>query len=499
MATTKEITTLCKNGAIEQAYQIAKSDYDINPLNPWSQRALGWAIYYKLKEDSNKLDYPSFYSSLKELTSLNLLTPSTDSFIFDSVLWSIGAILKSTPNENCQVPEIIFSIINTYSFNPSIPYSYILKLFIKFANWNKLVDFLEWWNIEKLTTEDFTPFVMDDGNKVMTLAEQTFIAYSKALLKLNNKEKIREFLPKIEYLHNNYPEMTYLGFYCGKLMIALGSKREETLNILMPFIRKKRNDFWVWDLLSDLYNDDFHTQLSCLLRATHCKTQEKFLGKIRSKLIYLYNSVQDFPRAKYQFDKVIECYQQNNWRLPLHIQQWTNVEWAKTTQPDSSDPIDYRQYTNPILLNGTNESIGVVSFVNKEKKTALIIYDKEKYTFISPSKFRLKVKEGNLLKINYLEENNRINIVSARVVKNIDLNSQSHIRRFEGKVIKRENQSFAFIKEQETNCFIKPETVNQYNLTNNESVSVLAFWNYNKKKDSWNWVCFSLNRNNQNI
>ena len=75
----------------------------------------------------------------------------------------------------------------------------------------------------------------------MSLAEQAYIAYSKALLKRNDREKIENFVPKIEKLMEDYPDMMYPGYFCGKLKLAMGVERESALDIIMPFVRKKKN------------------------------------------------------------------------------------------------------------------------------------------------------------------------------------------------------------------------------------------------------------------
>lgn len=48
-----------------------------------------------------------------------------------------------------------------------------------------MADFFDWWNLDNLTQEDYTSYVNQKGQKMMTLAERAFIANSKALLKLN--------------------------------------------------------------------------------------------------------------------------------------------------------------------------------------------------------------------------------------------------------------------------------------------------------------------------
>ena len=70
---------------------------------------------------------------------------------------------------------------------------------------------------------------------LMTLAERAYIASSKALLSQNDPMRIKEFLPKLDWLMNNYKEMTYPGYFYGKLLLALGSNRDDALKAIIPF------------------------------------------------------------------------------------------------------------------------------------------------------------------------------------------------------------------------------------------------------------------------
>jgi hypothetical protein len=61
-------------------------------------------------------------------------------------------------------------------------------------------------------------------------------------------------------------------------------------------------------------------------------------------------------------------------------------------------------------------------------------------------------------------------------------------------VSKRENNPFAFTKQGNLQCYIKPELVQQLHLQDNDTVSVLAVFDYNKKKDNWGWNGVSLTK-----
>lgn len=238
---------------------------------------------------------------------------------------------------------------------------------MKFEMWPQMVDFFDWWNLDKLTKEDYTPFVNQKGQKMITVAERAFIANSKALLRLNDTNRIKSFLPKLDALINTHKEMVYPGYFYGKLLLALGSDTENELKVIIPFARKKSTEFWVWQLLSDVFSQDEDKQLACLLRAVHCRTQESFLGKVRTRLASLLIKRSLLDHARYQIDAVAQCYTAQGWRIPHDIEDWMRQPWYSSATPDKCNPIDYQRITDDILCAGSEEYIAVVTFVNEKK------------------------------------------------------------------------------------------------------------------------------------
>lgn len=497
MATVKDITTMCKAGNVLEAYEMAKTDLSSSPQNIWSQREMGWALYYMLKRDIENKDNTNFYNHIEEVTNLDLLTISTDSLFFDTVLWILAEYVKSIPMSNIQELDKLFPLFNKYTFNPSKGYSYLLKSCLGFETWENLIDFFEWWNLDNLLPEDYQQIELKDGQKIISLAERAYIAYSKALLRLKDKEKIRAFLPKIEKLMEDYPNMLYPGYYCGKLMLATETAREDALNAVMPFVRKKQSEFWIWQLLSELYKEDTETCLACLLRAVHSKTQEKFLGKVRMKIASMYLSRKDYPRAKYHIEQMMQCYMKEGWHLPYEVQSWTREPYVLNASSDKSNNIDYKRITDSILLNGTNKSIAIVTAIDAVNKRAFIIYEEKKRTMVKLKKLNIKegnIKEGALLNIFWIPaQKGGINIVKTEIVKDEIINC-NYIKRISGNVLKLANKSFAFVKGQNIDCYIHPEKVERYNLKGGETITVLAAYDYNKGKEKWSWACISITK-----
>lgn len=494
MATIKDITTMCKAGQIEEAYTLVKSDFEAMPTDLWVQRAMGWVLYYLLKQDTKAGDYTKLVDHLEEYKSLDQLTVQNDSMIFDNVLFKIAEFIKNhvfpTDIDANAKLSTIFAWLKGYEFNPSKGYSFLLQSHLKFEAWGELADFFEWWNFDKLRQEDYTPYIMQNGKKMMTLAERVFIANSKALLKIKDLGRIEEFLPKLDKLMNDHPEMMYPGYYYGKLLLSLGSDSDEALKVIVPFARKKSTEFWVWQLLSDVYTNDATKQLACLLRAVHCRTQESLLGKVRIKLADLYIRHNKLDLAKHQIDCVTRCYASAGRKLPYEIEFWINQSWINTVTSNSTDPIDYMSITNDILCNGTEEAIAVVSYFDSNSRKSTLIYGHEKRTI---QKMRIKVGAGAVVKINYIQDSTG----QMKVLNTTKIglpNNLSYAMVVEGTIDKREDKDFAFLKSGSTRCFVSPNTVKKYGVSNGENVKGLIVYDYDKKKESWNWVCISIKK-----
>lgn len=492
MATVKDITKMCKEGQIDEAYNLAKADLESRPSDPWTQREVGWALYYLIKSDCERGGYEMLIEHLDELKNLDQLTIQDDSLIFDNVLWKIGDFLKghvflNDMNVNVKL-STFFAWLRNYDFKPAKGYSHVLQCYLKYEDWGELADFFDWWNLEKLTDDDYTPFVMQDGKKLMTLAERAYIANSKALMKKGNKERIEEFLPKLEDLMNRHPEMMYPGYFYGKMLMALGSDTEEALKVIVPFARKKSSDFWVWQLLGDAYYKEPEKQLACLLRAVHCKTQESFLGQVRIKLANRYIQQNKLGCAKYHIDKVVRCYATEGWRLPRDVDYWIHQPWITNVEADENESLDYMSITNEILFKGSEEAIGVVTYVDANSHKAALIYENKKRLM---QNLRAKVNVGDIVKINYfVEADGAVKVLSC--TKASLPNDLIYAKWERGTVIKRDDKDFAFLKTSSADCFVAPNLVKKYNVVNGETVDGLLVFDYDKKKNSWNWICVRI-------
>ncbi len=259
MPNIRDITGMCKAGQVQEAYRLAKEGYASDASSPWAQRALGWALYYTIKNDAEHNDYAKMIEHLDELKSLDQLTSTNDSLIFDNVQFQVAMFVKehipAAAADASSKLSALFHRLNDYQLNASRGHSFLLQSFIKFEGWEEMADFIDWWDLNKLLPDDYKPFEVQSGQKLMTLAERAFIAYSKALIKQTDTERVKEFLPKLNDLMTGYPQMLYPGYFYGKLLLKLGSDEDEALKVIIPFARKKAADFG----MSEGYKDEFDT------------------------------------------------------------------------------------------------------------------------------------------------------------------------------------------------------------------------------------------------
>ena len=494
MATVKDITTKCKAGQIQEAYDLAKSDIELNPNDVWAQREMGWALYYLIRKDAENGQYDQLLAHIDEFQSLDQLNLTDDAMIFENVIFWIGYFAKKhlTPT-GIDTParlSTLFAKLRDYTFTPSKGYSFILESFIKCDAWQELIDFFQWWNLDNLREEDYRPVEFARGRTIMSVAERAFIAKSKALIRKNDLGMIEEFLPQMDELMNNHPEMTYPGYFYGKLLLTLGSTTEDALRVIVPFARRKATEFWVWQLLSDVFINDQEKQLACLLRAVHCRTQENFLGKVRIKLADLLIRRNELPQAKFQIDKVTQCYLSQGWHLPYEIDYWVHQPWINCIVSSDESPIDYQIISDSILLGGTEEAVAVVTYFDPNSKRASMVYGYEKQL---KEKIRFKVGPGVVLKLNYITEaNGRMRVLQASKTQfPSDLN---YAKVVQGTIKKREEWPYAFMHYGDQKAFVSPQVVNKYRITDGENLKCQIVYDYDKKKERWNWVVISINR-----
>lgn len=500
----KEVKELRSLGKLDEALQIAQQDYDNDPANIWNKRSLAWVYYDYLKVFSNFESYLQFKEYLENIKSLEL--PEDEKMIFDNCAFQIGKILFSIESKeptNYQKVNELFEIIKYFHFTiPSDSYSFIYKAFHKaHKSWPNFLNFADWWGLENFSTKDYLSEEFK-GKKMMSMVEQAYNTYSKSLIegeisvyngiilpKSINKEKIHVFLPKLDLLIESHPEYQYPPYFKAKLLLSIGEK-DNIMSAFIPFAKKKKSDFWVWDVMADIFLFEDERKIACLSKALSLRTQEAFLINTRQKMAELLIQKGFYVEAKTEIEKLVKSREDSGYKIPDQVQNWIVSSWyvsAKSNKDNSQFYSNYIIIADEILYYDLPEEVVAVEFVNENKQMLNFVKDKTTFGFLNYSSFNGTPKIGDLLKVRILKVGDE-GFYKSYTISNADINTESSsIRNFSGKIRINDGNNFGFVDDIYVDLKLCP------NINNNSSCSGIAIISYNKKKDSWGWKAIELN------
>lgn len=494
----KEIKELRQAGKLDEALLMANQALEIEPENIWNKRAAVWVYYDYLKKTAQPALFEAFKENLIKIKELQL--PEDEKMVFDNCAWQIGSLVFGLQKvEHVDYGKInkLFEIIKDFHFTkPSEAYSFIYKAFHKgYKNWPNYIAFADWWDFENLRSEDFLKEEFN-GKKMMSIAEQAFIAYSKKLLegmpldsfgqqRVIDKGKIQSFIPKLDTLIEKHPDYQYPPYFKAKLLLASGND-ENILSAFLPFAKQKRNDFWVWELMAEIFSEDKEVQFACYCKALSLKTPEDFLIKLRQTFSEKLIDKRMYNEAKTEIQKVIVTREKHEWKLPNQIVQWTKQEWYKSAIAKKDNQELYSSHikqAEEILFQDLPEELIAVEFVNESKSILNFVKDKRKFGFFNYSGNLTKPQIGDLLKVRFNGDGQDgfYKILSA---KKANSNASSDaIKDFEGTIKVISPQNFGFIED----VFIEPKIIEEYSLTDGMLIKGSAILSFNKKKKEWGW------------
>lgn len=326
----------------------------------------------------------------------------------------------------------------------------------------------------------------------MAIAEQVYIAYAKHLLPKQSaidhvpfdREKVLEFLPHLSEIVDNYPQFQYPGYFKAKLLLALGDK-EHMLESLLPFARKKRNDFWVWEILSECFTDDKEKVFSCLCKALSCTSPEEMLINVRQKMAALLVEKKSYNEAKTEIDLLVKSREARGYSIPPVITSCKKQEWYSSAIGMDSNAVLYKKYApeaDAIIFSDIPEETIIVDFVNKDKKIANFIASEQKFGFFKYDRFLRAVNLGDILKVRFQGGSNEGMHQMYTVFKSTDDSFKSKfIKDVEGVVKISPGKSFGFLGD----IYIHPSIVSKLKLKDGMHFKGLAIKSYNKEKMLW--------------
>jgi hypothetical protein len=497
----KEIKELRQAGKLADAYAMAKAELEVDLSNIWGKRNLSWVLYAQLDELASNLD--AFIEKINEVKELDL--PASEEMFFENISIVISKAARVITHEaTLDINKIhrLFDSIKELSLKRNSKWFSVLfnAMHKGMKESNRYIEFADWWDFKNFRTEDFQKEKLPNGKEVMAIAEQAYIAYAKHLLpkqtqfgeNVFDKEKVVAFMPTLSDVVDTYPQFQYPAYFYAKLLLALGDKTQ-MLSTLLPFAKKKRSDFWVWDLLAEALSDNAEIVFACYCKALSCKSPEEMLVSLRKRMARILISRKLYNEARTEIDLLVHARTAQGFKIPTEVTIWQTTDWYKTAVQYKSNLDFYKTYipiAEALLFNDVPEESVIVEFVNTDKKVLNFIASESKFGFFKYERFLSKVEIGDVLKVRFQSGTNGSSFMVLTAVKTNDNNfADKFIKDVKGVFKIPEGKSFGFIDD----YYVHPKLIIKYNLTSNIEIFAKVIRHYNPSKKTWDWRVLKIN------
>jgi len=502
----KEVKALRNDGKLEEALTMASQDLENNPSDIWNKRSISWVYYDYLKANATKDSYEKFIEYLSRINSLDL--PSDEKMLFDSCAYQIAKIIYDVAKEeniNYHIVNSVFEQIQGFHFTkPSEAYSIIYKAFHKCSKtWSNYIQFADWWDFSNFRPEDYLSEEFK-GRKIMSIVEQAYISYSKKLLEGEtkeengvliqhciDKEKTDTFITKLNSIIDQHPEYQYPPYYKAKLLLSLG-EGQNILSVFLPFARQKRNDFWVWDLLADVFCNDKDLQFALYCKALSLKTSDEFLINVRQSFAAILIDKKMYNEARTEITRIIEANKRSGWRNKYQINKWIEEDWYKSAVALTDNQDLYLKNTNKaeeVIFSDIKEEIVLIDYINLEKRIINFVAASEKFGFFKYQHIPGKLFQGDALKVRFSNKHDGERFYIYTVSPYGEKTEIPDLTKTITGVLRiHEGKDFGFIDD----IFVSPQLIKSNKLENNQKVSGQAMKSFDKKKNSWGWKMYFI-------
>ncbi len=347
----KEITLLRKSNKLNEAWAMAGEWLQKEPDNIWAKRAVGWVLFDFLKA---KTDPPQPVAALKVMNQIaGLDIPAEELMLVAQIEWRLTILFKNLKLKKAFTSGFIKELnplLQKLPSSDSEAHRALLSVALRIEEMTHWAGFMKWWGWHHFSGADVISVKNQNGIPMVPLAEQAFIATAKdAIRRLNELpsetkfEEIETLVETGEKLLAQNSQLIFVSYHLSSLLDALG-KKEQALEIFLPFAKKKATEFWMWEQLAALM-EDAHSQLICLVKAVSCKAPPQFKVKVREKLAAHLIKRGNYTQARQEIDEAKKQRDLNDWRLTANISNWLQSQWYLQHQTDSpsAEVLNYKQ------------------------------------------------------------------------------------------------------------------------------------------------------------
>jgi len=396
--TSNEVFAKRKEGAIDEAYQMALELMAAQQVDDWGWKAFGWCLIDLIKRDvksGNTENLPHYRMQLESIefdpsddvltkgirNALSLCNPfgqqiseaktlsksgrHAEATAIYRKVWANGAADQETQTsfgwelykhakelmagEKLNLGAVKRNLSDYLKLDvdkPSVLHSCVLQLATKLAGQDKLsmLAFSRQWNFKCLRPDDFERYRAEDGKEYPSLAEKAIQHAGKEAAASEHAAEQAYMLPFIDLAIERFPDNVFLKLNKAKVLLALG-RHDEALAFGIAVTKAKSNDYWAWGLLGEIVSQkDPEAAYGCYCKALTCPAEVKFTGKIRLKIAQRMLEVNDYSAAKHEVEAILQSKGQEGHKVPEAIAEMASQAWFAEAQVKASNRDYYRLY-----------------------------------------------------------------------------------------------------------------------------------------------------------
>lgn len=490
-----EIRALYQAQHYDEALALALQEYEASPEATWVKNNLVWPYFYVLRKCCDEGNGSAFFSHFQRMMEIDIQNEGGQ-MLAESLGWKIirlmNSLLSHTPQtEVGDLAQRFFECCKylQHTPRPGQLYSALFATFCRYSDhWDGFHEFCQWWDFANFRPEDYVPETLPSGQRMpLSLVERGYMNQAKCLIRIKDTESIARFLPDMEDLHEQHPEMMYIGYYIGKLLQCVGADTAQQLDAVLPFIRKKKSEFWAWQQMAEILHDQPQDRLACLLRGFISKTPPEFLVRLEEELAATLIERGNYNEARFVIERYLDTKQRTNTRPSYRVTDWTRCSWYATAHPVSPKRLlDFIGITESLLYHDVEEQTAVVTHVNTEKNFVSLLIGYQQRTFCRLPKGKV-AKRGDvwLVRLQMAEKEGAPAILlTSRACDEIP---QTNWLRIVTGPLKSAGRSF-FIR----NTYIEKEEVARSGAAVGATISCIGYYNYNPHKEQWAWTSYKI-------
>ena len=515
-----EINQLRKSGELQKAYDLILPYVQAHQKDEDAIICFGWVMYDYLKQTENNID---LYCEKLDLfnTNAQLNFYSHNEFmdtLNKSLFWSIRKVAQKSElfankvfepfiklcGNNRNILEKRF-ILAKEEPDPARLLTQVLREKLNEANYVELMRLIgfDWFDHIDYRCSTFKD-TQGEVIEIRPLAERILNSHAKKMIDRDtffSESEVNDYITILEREISKNPNYEWLPYYKIKLLIK-NNRKQEALNDLTEFARRRSGDFWVWGLLSDVVSGDEIFQ--CLCKGLLCRAKQDMLVGLQEKIIPYLLERNLHSNAKFELDACLKTRENKGWAVPATLKKWENENWYHHAMSveNRDELIKYAKEAEKIIYRTISFTDIFVKHVNMEKCIVNFVYLAESKTMTGLFKSSARsIKEGyfytdsleanvvwesnQAYKVKMMEDSKQHNLFRIYGVASGDKEfSLKFIQSGKGYVEKEDRNPFAFVKDD----YIPAKLVQQHKLTDGDEIEYEKKKQFNKKKNKWGWT-----------